>query len=131
MGEASATRSRFAPGRPGYLGLTDPGTRTVTVWVRPELTEGDLVSILAHEIGHVVDLVSTTAAERGRYLDVRGLTTIRSWDPCDRCSDYQTPAGDWAESFAEWLVGPHGWRSQLGPPPDADQLAQLAPLFAA
>jgi hypothetical protein len=52
-----------------------------------------------------------------------------SWYGCDGCTDYRSPAGDWAEVFAYWLAGPGDFRSQMGPPPDAAHMALIAQLY--
>ena len=51
------------------------------------------------------------------------------WFGCDECSDYATPAGDFAEVFEYWLLGPGDFRSQMGPPPSSEQLELLSHLF--
>jgi hypothetical protein len=119
---------RFLQGRADLLGMTDAGSRTVTVYVRRSMSDLVLSHTIAHELGHALDFSRGTAYRRSQYLGLRGLGT-REWFGCSTCTDYATPAGDWAEVFAQWLAGPGDFRSQLGPAPTAAQRAQLAELF--
>lgn len=119
----------FRPYTGGFLGLAESGPRTVTLYVGRQHTEQQLRITLAHEIGHVVDYVTSTSASRQDYLKARGLTASRPWFPCNNCSDYASPAGDFAEVFALWLAGPGDFRSQLAGPPRSPQLADLGRRF--
>jgi hypothetical protein len=110
-------------------GLTDPATRTITVYVRPTQSDLSLRATIAHEIGHAVDIVTGSDAQRAAYLERRGLPADTEWFPCDRCDDLESGAGDWAEVFAYWLVGPGDFRSRLAGPPSDEVLARLVPLF--
>lgn len=60
---------------------------------------------------------------------MRGLSPSSSWWPCNRCTDFSSPAGDFAEVFATWLVGPADFRGHLKGPPSARELQALTPLF--
>ncbi len=119
----------FRPYTGGILGLAESGPRTVTLYVGRQHTEQQLRITLAHEIGHVVDYVTSTSASRQDYLKARGLRADRQWFPCNHCSDYASPAGDFAEVFALWLAGSGDFRSQLAGPPRSSQLADLGRRF--
>lgn len=106
------------------LGRADGFTKTITLFVKPGLSDRSLRITLAHEIGHVVDFLTSTDASRAAYLRARGLAP-RRWFPCTGCSDYASPAGDFAEVFALWLAGPGDFRSRLAGPPPRAQLAEL------
>jgi hypothetical protein len=115
----------------GLLGLTDPNSKRITIYIRPTQSTRDIARVLGHEIGHSVDFTMTTDAERADYRRIRGLDT-RPWYPdCSGCSDYASPVGDWAETFAYWLLGDGTFASQLAPKPTAAQLTALTPLFTA
>jgi hypothetical protein len=115
----------------GLLGLTDPNSKRTTIFIRPIQSIRDIARVLAHEIGHTVDFTMTTDAERAEYRRIRGLDD-RAWYPsCNGCSDYASPVGDWAETFAYWLLGDGSFASQLAPKPTAAQLSALTPLFTA
>lgn len=122
---------RFQLHRGGrLLGLTDPRTRTITVFVRPTQSEQSLRVTLAHEIGHALDLETGGSEQRARYLELRGLPADTPWFPCDGCSDDASGAGDWAEVFAYWLAGAGDFRSRLAGPPDDEALTRITELFA-
>ncbi|MDX6217045.1 MAG: hypothetical protein QOG99_2629 [Frankiales bacterium] len=119
----------FLPERQGYLGFTDGGTKTVTIWVRRSETDLVLAHSIAHELGHVLDFTQGSAAKHAAYLTLRNLSPTTSWYGCNGCTDYRTPAGDWAEVFAYWLAGPGDFRSQMGPPPSAERMKAIAQLY--
>lgn len=119
----------FLPGRSGYLGLAIGEERRIEIYVRPTHTVDDVAHTLAHELGHAVDLTYGTAYRRREYRRMRGLSTDATWFGCNSCSDYATPAGDFAEIFEYWLLGAGDYRSQLGGLPDAETLEYLSTLF--
>jgi hypothetical protein len=121
---------RFRPYRGRFLGLTDASTRTITVYVKRGQSEGDLRTTIAHELGHALDAVTGTEETRAAYREARGIAADVPWYPCDRCEDLRSPAGDFAETFARWLVGPEHVRATRWPAPDATELEQLGYLFA-
>ena len=84
---------------------------------------------LAHELGHAVDLTYGTSYRRHEYRRMRGFSADVKWFGCDACSDYATPAGDFAEVFEYWLLGGGDYRSQLGGPPDTQTLEYVSTLF--
>ena len=112
------------------LGLTEPSRKQITIYLRPTQSTSDITHILRHEIAHAVDFTMTSDAERAEYRRIRGLGD-RPWYPtCGLCPDYAFPVGDWAESFAYWLLG-GSFNSQLAGKPTPAQLAALKPLFTA
>ena len=119
----------FVPGRRGYLGLTFPDRRAIQVFVRAEHTVDQVAHVVAHELGHAIDLTHGTPERRAAFLAARGLPASQGWFTCDACTDYSTGAGDFAESFAAWATGAEHWRGQLAGPPADAQLAAIAPLF--
>ncbi|MGZ6826976.1 MAG: hypothetical protein ACXVGH_09295 [Mycobacteriales bacterium] len=126
--QALGYRFVFLPGRAGYLGLTDAGARQVTIWVRSSESDPVLAHTIAHELGHVLDFTRGTPVRRARYLLVRGLPS-QPWLGCDGCTDFRTPAGDWAEVFAQWVAGPGDFRSEMAGAPTRAQLTALDALF--
>jgi hypothetical protein len=112
------------------LGLTDPSHERITIYLRPSQSTGDIAHVLGHEIAHAVDFTMTTDTERAEYRRIRGLDD-RPWYPtCGLCPDYTSPVGDWAETFAYWLLG-GTFNSQLAGRPSPAQLAALKPIFTA
>jgi hypothetical protein len=126
--ETLGWRMHFLPPQPGHLGLTLVAEQQVEVYVRPEMTDHELAAVIAHELGHVVDLTMFDDDDRARWLELRGLPEDTPWWPCEGCTDYDTGAGDFAEVFAHWLAPGH-IRGLLAPPPDGDDLAELMPLL--
>ncbi|MEY2474820.1 MAG: hypothetical protein QOG87_135 [Actinomycetota bacterium] len=125
-------RVDFLPGRAGYLGMTFPERRVIEIYVRDGLTVEDVARNTAHEVGHAFDFTHSTGATRLLYKQIRGIDGA-AWLTCRGCTDLSTPAGDFAETFAYWLMdGEFPSRSQLGNgSPDVAQLQRLAPLFSA
>lgn len=122
---------RFVPWDGGpLLGQTEYATRRITVFVQPRQSELSLRATVAHELGHALDVRTGDAAQRSRYLQLRGVPADTPWYPCDRCDDFASPAGDWAEVFALWLAGPGDFHSALAAAPDDGGLRDIARLFA-
>jgi hypothetical protein len=121
----------FKPGPPGYLGLAVGPERRVEIYVRDSHSVTDVAHTLAHEIGHAVDLTYGIEYRRSEYRRLRGLDPDSDWFGCDACSDYATPAGDFAEVFEYWLLGGGDFRSRLAGPPTAAELEILSTLFVA
>jgi hypothetical protein len=119
---------RFVPYTGGLLGLADPATRQITIFVKASSTVQQLRVVLAHEIAHALDVA--VPEQRPRYRELRGISADLPWFSCAYCEDYDSPAGDFAEVFAAWLVGATDFRSRVAPLPDAGQFSRLAPLFA-
>lgn len=122
-------RIEFLAPRSGYLAVTFPDRRLIQVYVRG--TDVVLKHTIAHEIGHALDFERNTASEHQSYLGIRGLPATSRWYGCSMCSDYATPAGDWAEVFAYWLAGPGDFRSRMAGPPSRAQLVALQRFFTA
>ena len=120
---------QFLPGRPGYLGLARGPKQRIEIYVRPEHDAYDVAHTLAHELGHAVDLTYGSTYRRREYRRLRGLAMEGEWFGCDSCTDYATPAGDFAEVFEYWLLGGGDYRSQMAGPPDEATLARLRHLL--
>ena len=120
----------FLPPRRGELGAAFPDDRRIEIYVRPEQGRLELAHVIAHEIGHAVDFVHGTPARRAEWMRLRGLDPAWTWAACSGCSDYATPAGDFAEVFAYWLAGPEsGFKGRLAGPPLPADLDALTAFF--
>ena len=58
-------------------------------------------------------------------MRLRGIDPATPWFGCDRCADFDTPAGDFAETFALLLLGPKDFRGRIAPPPNRTQISEL------
>lgn len=119
----------FRPYTGGTLGLADTRTRSITLYVKRSHSDFQLRVSLAHEVGHVLDFTRSTAVTHRDYLVARGLAAGTQWFGCNGCTDYLTPAGDFAEVFALWLAGPGDYRSEMAPAPGRAKLAELSRRF--
>ena len=121
----------FKAGRPGYLGLTYPQRGHIDMFVRSCSAEsaGLLRHVMAHEMGHAYDAKYMSPASRRAYMAARGIPAGTPWFGCSYCTDFATPAGDFAETYAQWQRGASSSRTQMAPAPDAAVLARLAATF--
>ncbi|MCU0271797.1 MAG: hypothetical protein MUE34_01050 [Acidimicrobiales bacterium] len=117
----------FLPGRDGVRALTFPRDRRIEVYVRETDTPEALVRVLAHELGHAVDVADNDAADRARWRAARGAGPEVAWWPDGTTYDFDTLAGDFAEAYATWLVGSESV-SRVGGPFTPEQLALVAEL---
>jgi hypothetical protein len=118
----------FLGPQPGIAGRTSPlSLATIEIYVRPDETVDMLAHVIAHEIGHAVDLRYGNDQRRSLWLELRGVGP-QPWFTCSMCQDFSTPAGDFAETFAYWQLHNYS-RSMVAPLPTAAQLSQLAKLF--
>ena len=129
--EALGWTVAFKAGKPGFLGLAIGPKRRIEIYVRSSHGVSDVAHTLAHELGHAVDLTYGSDYRRSEYLRMRGFSSDAEWFGCDSCTDYATPAGDFAEVFEYWLLGSGDYRSQLAGPPDSTSLDYISILFEA
>jgi D-alanyl-D-alanine dipeptidase len=121
-------RVEFLEGRSGYLGSTWPAKQLIEVYVRDAQSPEDVAHILAHEIGHAIDVTLNNTEDRARWRATRGIAADTEWFVCCGRNDFFSPAGDFAESFAVWQVGAGNYRGRVADPPDAAQLAVMSEL---
>jgi hypothetical protein len=120
----------FLPGRPGLLGATWPEDQQIDLYVRAEHSADDVAHVLAHEMGHAIDVTWFGPTDRSTWRAARGFAAERAWFGQAGESDYATPSGDFAEAFAVWQVGSARYRGVAGPALTAEQLALVAQLSA-
>lgn len=114
----------FSDGRSGIRALTYPREQRIDVFVRASDTPQTLHRVIAHELGHMVDVASNSFDERNRWIEQRGLANEVPWWPGESAPDFATGAGDFAEAFAVWETGVQS-QSTVGGQPDAGDLAVL------
>jgi hypothetical protein len=112
-----------------YYGMTLVDDQRIEVYVREEQTPVDIAGVLAHELGHAVDVTLLCWGDRYEWLTSRGQAATARWYVGDGASDFESGAGDFAEAFAVWQVGRDSW-SRLAGEPTPSQLAHLAELAA-
>ena len=95
----------FLPERSGFRGLTFPYENRIEVYVSDSLTDSHLAHVIAHEIGHMIDVRLNDADDRRRWLTARGLPTSTQWWAGEAVSDFASGSGDFAECFATWQLG--------------------------
>ncbi len=117
----------FAPGRSGVMGYTYVDEKRIEVFVRDEMSDALLAHVVAHELGHAVDVSFNGGDDRAAWAAARGIETVQWW-PGSGVTDFSTGAGDFAEAFAVWQVGAANFRSRAAGVPTPDQLALVASL---
>jgi hypothetical protein len=117
----------FLPSRPGLRGLTRVDDRRIEIYVREGDSAASLARVVAHELGHAIDVELNSPADRDRWRTVRGAGPTVSWWPGNSVSDFDTLAGDFAEAFATMLTGSVSL-SHVAPAPQPAELAVLAEL---
>jgi hypothetical protein len=60
---------------------------------------------------------------------MRGIPASTPWFGCSYCSDFATPAGDFAETYAQWQRGTFDSRTKIAPMPGSAALAALGARF--
>jgi hypothetical protein len=119
----------FRPGRSSFYGLTLVDEQRIEIYVRTSQSDALLAHVIAHEMGHAVDVTQNSGEDRRRWQEARGISSAPWW-PGSGAADFSTGAGDFAESFASWQVGTENFRSTLAGTPTERQLALMAELAA-
>jgi hypothetical protein len=130
-GQRSGVTVSFKAAKSGFLGLTYPTRRHVDVFVRSCSSESSalLRHVVSHEMGHAYDEAHMTAAMRESYKAMRGIPASTPWFGCSYCTDFNTPAGDFAETYSQWQRSSADSRTQIAPMPGPAQLAKIAATF--
>ena len=107
-------RINFLGPQSGVSGRTSPRSMGfIDIYVRPDESVDTLAHVIAHEIGHAVDLTYGTDQRRQLWEQLRGMGP-RTWFTCSMCEDFSTPAGYFAETFAYWQLHDYS-RSEVAP----------------
>lgn len=110
----------------GYKGQTNRIERTITVFADEGSTVGDIAEVLAHEMGHAIDLDHLDTASRTQWVEMRGMPMV--WWAGEGLNDFSVGAGDFAEGVAAYLTGSPS--SSTYGDFTADQLAFVAQFVA-
>jgi hypothetical protein len=112
----------FRPARQGLLGMTFVDRRRVEIYVRMDRPLEGTAHDIAHELGHVFDVMYNDDDSRADYLAFRNRASTPWWS-CEACTDLQVGAGDFAETFALWAAPRFRFYSDVAAEPTAEQLA--------
>lgn len=115
----------FKRGNTDVAGYTWSRQERIEVFVRPGDDMATVARVLAHELGHAIDVAHNNASERRQWMDQRGAADDSPWWPYNGAADFDTGAGDFAEVFTAWQLGIDDFRSRLAGPPTADDLQLL------
>jgi hypothetical protein len=128
---ATGVTIAFLPGGGALKGMTYYDQHHVDVYVGSCTRESAtlLRHVVAHELGHAWDSLHMTDQLRADYLAARGIAAGTPWFGCDTCQDFATPAGDFAETYAQWQRGSAESRSTIAPAASSAELEQLAARF--
>ncbi len=119
---------RFLDPRDQASGYTWTANKRIEVFVAGDDDTDRVARVLAHELGHAVDVTLTDADQRRAWLTERGAPSETAWWPGSGRPDFETGAGDFAEVFAAWQVGADDFKSQVNPEVDAGDYALLEQL---
>lgn len=118
----------FRPARQGLLGMTLVDQRRVEIYVRLDRSLEGTAHDIAHELGHVTDVMYNDEDARTNYLALRARTAAPWWT-CEACTDLQVGAGDFAETFALWAAPRFRFYSELAAEPSVGELASFAEML--
>jgi hypothetical protein len=119
-------RIRFLPARKGYLAITFREQRRIDVYVRLDRSTTAVAHDIAHELGHAVDVTYLNDERRAAILEIRQLKPTTNWWACNACTDLQTGAGDFAETFALIAAPRYKFYSELGSEPTPAMLTEVS-----
>lgn len=116
----------FVAQETGARGLTFTSEKRIEIYVRSGDSTWQIARVIAHELGHAVDLTHNSVGDRETWRTQRDIADLPWW-PTSGGSDFASGAGDFAECFATWQVGAASL-STAGPcsQADLDLLASLS-----
>jgi hypothetical protein len=120
----------FLSPRPGLRAMTFPAHHRIEVYARPNDSVSLMAYDIAHELGHAIDATYNTSETRKNWMKLRGIDPSTPWFGCNACSDFETPAGDFAETFALLMLGPEDFQGRIAPPPTPQQISRLQAFFS-
>jgi hypothetical protein len=120
----------FMDPQTGYRAMTYPKQHRIEIYARPGDDSARLAHDIAHELGHAVDVTFNTPETRKKWMELRGIDPSTSWFACNKCSDFSSPAGDFAETFASLQVGNDYFSGRIAPRPTEKDVASLISFFS-
>lgn len=118
----------FLQPRTTASGYTWSAERRIEVFVDEGDSSERIARVLAHEIGHAIDVTLNDADDRRAWLTERELDQDTQWWPGSGLPDFETGAGDFAEVFAASQVGEEDFKSKLSLQIDAGDYALISRL---
>lgn len=109
--------------------MTRPYEQRIDIYLRPGDDAATVARVIAHELGHALDVAHLTAAQREQWRAARGVAPQTPWWPDEEASDFATLAGDFAEAFAVWQSQATS-KSTIAPQPTVADLRLLQQLLA-
>lgn len=109
-------------------GYTWSDEQRIEIFVKDGDDTARVARVLAHELGHAVDVTLNSGDERRAWLDERAAADGTPWWPTSGGADFETGAGDFAEVFARWQLDNDDFRSEVNPTVDAGDLRLLEAL---
>jgi len=88
--------------RSGYRGMTYVSTKKIEIYINPGESPESVSEILAHELGHAIDVTYLESKQRNQWLAARNMPS--TWWPGNGLSDFHVGAGDFAEAVAQILT---------------------------
>jgi hypothetical protein len=119
----------FLGPRPGYRAMTFASKHRIEVYVRPGDDPRLIAYDIAHELGHAIDFTYNTDESRKKWMVMRGIDPSTPWFGRVGRSDFDTPAGDFAETFALLVRGPKYFHAKIAARPTSAQFRQLRSFF--
>lgn len=92
----------YAGPRDGYRGNTNTVSRTISVYVGEYDTPQVVAEVIAHEVGHAIDVMYLDDDTRVEWMEMRSIS--EGWWPHSGASDFHVGAGDYAEAVANLIV---------------------------
>ncbi len=115
----------FLTPRGSASGYTWSEQQRIEVFVKDGDDAARVARVLAHELGHAVDVTLNTGDERRAWLAERDAADGTAWWPTSGGADFETGAGDFAEVFANWQLNNDDFRSVVNATVDAGDLQLL------
>ncbi len=118
----------YLPSAPGLAGNTNVPSKTISIYLSDGQAAEQIAGILAHEVGHALDITYLDDAARQQWLDARGASDV-SWWPTDGLNDFSVGSGDFAEAVAATFANSPSTSFLSGPLTAAhfDLVRQLLP----
>ncbi len=109
-------------------GYTWSAEQRIEVFVKDSDTSARVARVLAHELGHAIDVTLNRPDDRREWLAERELGADTPWWPGSGLPDFESGAGDFAEVFAVTQVGSADFRSELNIKIDEGDIELMAHL---